>query len=187
MFDMCNLDCRDVSLGHVLGSIVKSSPVKDGAQPAPQSTLNVAQCIDFWAREYQQGAPPMTQVQPIFATGAAPVPIHVSAQAFGPAVVVPGAVLPFMATNTTADIQKKRKDDGGRDSGVRRKISAQMGSDGAAEKVDVSGGKKKGRGKKTGKVDERVVCTCFVDTNTHTYIYTSSVIMCFLMSVAVEE
>jgi hypothetical protein len=156
-----NVNCRDVSLGHVLGSIVKTSPVKEGPQPVPQSTLNVAQCIDFWAREYQQGAHPMAQMQPVFATGTAPVPIHVSAQALAPAVVVPGAVLPFLATNTNPpDVQKKRKDGSGSDSGVRRKISAQIGSDGSAEKVDVSGrGKKKGRGKKTGKVDERVVCT----------------------------
>jgi hypothetical protein len=138
--------------------------VKEGPQPVPQSTLNVAQCIDFWAREYQQGAHPMAQMQPVFATGTAPVPIHVSAQALAPAVVVPGAVLPFLATNTNPpDVQKKRKDGSGSDSGVRRKISAQIGSDGSAEKVDVSGrGKKKGRGKKTGKVDERVVCTWLI-------------------------
>lgn len=44
------MDCRDVPLGDVLGAVV--SPLQ---QPV-QSTLNVAQCMDIWAREIQSSA-----------------------------------------------------------------------------------------------------------------------------------
>lgn len=78
--------CRDVSLRDVLGAVVAHGSSLDGVEQQPiQSTLNVAQCMDIWAREMQ------ASVQ--------------RSQGHGRPVIMSGSVLPLRTDSPT---QKNR-------------------------------------------------------------------------------